>query len=42
MKKTENWSTKIKFSVPLLNLIGVNIESEVKLNKYIKWIEEKF
>ncbi len=32
---TENWKTKIKFSIPILSLLGVKIESEreLKLNK---------
>lgn len=42
LNKSDNWQTKIKFSVPLLNLIGVNIEHEVKLNKYLKWIYNTF
>jgi small GTP-binding protein len=42
LKDADNWETKIKLSVPLLNLIGVNIEHSVKLNKYIKWIYNNF
>jgi len=42
MKKSDNWSTKIEFGVPLLNLLGVNIKHEVKLNKYLKWLGENF
>ena len=36
LKKTYDWQTKVKLSVPLLNLVGVNIETEFKLNKFIK------
>jgi len=42
LQKSDNWSTKIKLSVPLLNLIGIKIEHEVKLNKFIKWIYNYF
>jgi small GTP-binding protein len=42
LKTTDNWTTKIKLSVPFLNLIGIKIEHEVKLNKYIKWIYNTF
>ncbi len=41
-KPSSNWETKIKISVPLLNLIGVKIEHEVKLTKFIKWIHNTF
>jgi phosphoenolpyruvate carboxylase len=42
LKQSDNWTTKIKFFVPLLNLVGINIEHEVRLNKYIKWLHNTF
>ena len=42
LKKSDNWTTKIKIAVPFLNLIGIKIEHEVKLNKFIKWIYNYF
>lgn len=33
---TEDWDTKVKLSVPLLNLVGVNIEHEFSIKKHIK------
>jgi len=38
MKDVDDWQTKIKLGIPLLNLVGVNIESEFNLSKYIKSI----
>ncbi|WP_321282193.1 COR domain-containing protein [Marinifilum fragile] len=35
---TDNWDTKVKLSVPLLNLVGINIEHEYSLKKHIKKI----
>ncbi len=38
LKKSDNWQTKIKLAVPLINLIGLKVEHEIKLNKLIKRI----
>ncbi len=38
LKKSDNWQTKIKLTVPLINLIGLKVEHEIKLNKLIKRI----
>ena len=42
LKKSDNWQSKIEISVPLLNLVGINIKTEVKLNKILKWIHNTF
>ena len=42
LKKSDSWRTKLELSVPFLNLLGINLKHEVYLNKYIKWIKEKF
>lgn len=43
LKKSDNWESKIKFIVPLLNLVGINIELENKFNlkKHIKNIKNE-
>lgn len=34
-KKSSNWGTKVKLSIPILNLLGINIETEYKANDLI-------
>ena len=36
IKNTDIIENKIKLAVPLLNLIGINIETEFNLNRFIK------
>ena len=36
LKKSDNWQTKLKLSIPILNWIGIKFEHEFKLNKFIK------
>jgi GTPase SAR1 family protein len=42
LRQTDNIETRIKLSVPLLNLLGLNIETDIKLNDFIKWLESKY
>lgn len=42
LREAENWSTKLKLTVPFLSLIGVNLEHEVDVKKYIKWLHSTF
>jgi hypothetical protein len=42
MKKPETaWQTKLKIGIPLLSIIGLNIESEFKLNGLLKKVLKK-
>jgi len=43
LKKNSNWETKVKIGIPLINLIGIKIESENKFNlkRHLKKIKEK-
>lgn len=43
LKESSNWETKIKLAVPLINYIGINIESEIQydLRSHINKIKEK-
>lgn len=36
INSSSNWESKVKLSVPLLNLIGVNIETKFDLTSYVK------
>ena len=42
-KKSNDWETKVKLAIPLINLIGVKLETESKfdLKRYIDNIKEK-
>lgn len=40
-KSSDYWESKIKFAVPLLNLIGLQIETKFDLKKFIKNIKKK-
>ena len=42
-KKSSNWEAKLKLAVPLINLIGVKLETETKfdLKKYVTGIKQK-
>lgn len=42
LKQSDNWTTKLQLSIPLLDLLGINIKHELKLNKFIKWIHNTF
>ena len=42
LKSTDVTETKLKISVPLLHLLGVELSSEVKLNKFINDLESRF
>ena len=42
LKKQESpWQTKLKIGIPLVSLIGLNIESEFKLEGFVKRILRK-
>ncbi|HEY4788667.1 MAG TPA: COR domain-containing protein [Bacteroidales bacterium] len=36
LKKSEKWQTKVKLGIPLINLIGLEVEGEFSLNGFIK------
>lgn len=42
LKNSDNWKTKLELSVPLINMLGINLKHEVYLNKYINRIKDKF